>query len=185
MKKEAREKQLVGDKIVLPFLFGDDSKAAENGACWWAYGNNAGAAYAAFLAHGRGLLWGPLAVDLDGNQLDHSALTAAAAAGKGFELLMAYLRPDDYLLSTLPADLREKILASVKEYEPKREINLLCRRADGSVGFFIGRFGLGGFMCATPAEFHEARQKGMSPAEFYDANRDKFESEMARKQQVN
>jgi hypothetical protein len=74
-----------------------------------------------------------------------------------------YAYPREFPLSTLPADLREMILASVKGYDPKREINLLFRRADGRWGFFIGRFCQGGFMDLTPAEFHEASQKGMSP----------------------
>ena len=171
------QEQLVGDEMVLPYFLGDDSEEAEQRACWWAYGNNAGTAYSDFLDLGRGFLWGPLPTDLDGNPLDHSALTTAVAAGQGFKLLMVYSRLEelfkDFFLSTLPADLREMILASVKEYEPKCEINLLFRRADGQWGSFIGRFGQGGFMRATPAEFYEASQKGMSLAEFCNAKRHK------------
>jgi hypothetical protein len=149
------------------------------------YGNNAGDAYAYFLELGRGLLYGPLARDLDGNPLNRKDLAAAAAAGNGFDLFMIYCRPDECSLSNLPAELLEMISVNVKKYDPTREINVLFAQADGSLGFFLGRFGQAGFMCATPAEFHEARQKGMSPAEFYDANRDKFEAEIARKRRVN
>jgi len=114
-------------------------------------------------------------VDLDGNELDHNALTTAIASGRGFELLMVYSRLEelskDFFLSGLSADLREMILASVKEYEPKREINLLLRRPDGSLRSFVGSFCAWRIHVRYPAEFHAANQKGMSPADFYNANR--------------
>ena len=174
-----KPEQLVGDEMVLPYFLGDDSEEAAQRAFWWAYGNNAGAAYSYFLDFGRGFLWGPIPTDLDDNLLDHSALTTAVAAGQGVKLLMGYTTLEelfkDFFPFTLPADLREMILASVKKYDPKCEINLLFRRADGQWGSFIGRFGQGGFMRATPAEFYEASQKGMSLAEFYNAQRQKIQ----------
>ena len=87
-------------------------------------------------------------MDLDGNQLDHQALSAAIRAGNPFMLLMVYRKPKDFALSTLAPGLAEMILKSVEDYEPKREINIFFRRADGTCGFFHGRFGRGGFMDA-------------------------------------
>src|SRR5262252_6323194 len=43
-----KPEQLVGDEMVLPYFLGDDSEEAAQRAFWWAYGNNAGAAYSYF-----------------------------------------------------------------------------------------------------------------------------------------
>jgi hypothetical protein len=172
------KEQLVSDEVVLPYLLGDDCEAAKGWACWWAYGNNAGNAYGAFLNHGRGFLWGPVAADSEGYEMDHDAWTAAVSAGEPFELLMVYSRPEDYPLSTLPADLTKKVCESVGDYDPKREINLLFKAAGGrrGWGFFCGRFGRGGFMDATPVGFYEARE--LSPAEFRSTIKQKRQREL-------
>ena len=167
MEKE----QLVRDDLVLPFYLGDDSELAMHKVLHWAYGNNAGHAYAGFLKMGRGFLWGPLAVDSDENVLDGDALVKQIVDGEHFDLGMAYSTPERFPLGALPTDLRELLLKSVNEYDPKQEVNLLLRRADGSHGPFIGCYGRGGFLFATPAEIYEAGRKGMSPLDFYHATK--------------
>jgi hypothetical protein len=166
-----QNEQLVRDDFVLSFLLGDDSELAMHKVLHWAYGNNAGHAYAGFLKMGRGFLWGPLAVDSDENVIDGDALLKQIADGKHFDLGMAYATPGRFPLCDLPAELRESLLQSVNEYQPKREVNLLIRRADGSHGLFIGRYGRAGLLFATPAEVYEAGQNGMSPREFYNATK--------------
>jgi hypothetical protein len=162
MQKETEK--FVSDQEVLPYLLGDDSEEAQNRACWRAYGNNAGRAYRDFLDLGRGFLWGPLPMDLDGNPLDYEAFMTAVRAGESFQLPMLFSRDGD--IRALPAELGEMIIASIKTYEPKGEVNLLFKRPDGRLGFFVGRFGRGGFLFATPQEFYEASQRGLSPEEF-------------------
>jgi hypothetical protein len=171
---ERKKEKRATDELVLQFLLGDDSEEAQQRACLWAYMNHAGTAYSAYLAVGRGVLCGPAPTDLDGNPLDPHALRKAITSRQGFMLPMVYSSAEDLSKSTLPSDLREMIRVNVKDYQPKNEINLLFMRADGSLGFFIGRLGQGGFMNATPEELHEAEQKGMSPVEFYTANRSKI-----------
>jgi hypothetical protein len=140
--------QLVPNDLIVPFLLGDDSDLAKCEALHWAYGNSAGWAYAGFLEMGWGFLWGPLATDSDENMLDGDALVKQITDGKRFDLGMAYGTPERFPLVALPPDLCESLVNSVNEYDPKREVNLFLRRADGSHGLFVGRFGRAADSCS-------------------------------------
>jgi hypothetical protein len=91
---------------------------------------------------------------------------------------MTYAKPEAF--SAIPPKGYEMLLKSVEEYEPKREINLYLRRANGS-GILCGRIGQLGWMGPTPAEFYEAALRGLSPAQFYYANRERIITELSRK----
>jgi hypothetical protein len=94
---------------------------------------------------------------------------------------MAYAIPENLPLQDMHPDLRRMIIDSVEGYNPRREVNVWFRLAEGSLGSFIGRVGQAGLMVPTPEEYYKGKLSGLGPAEYYEANRERIETDMKRK----